>query len=201
MSVRTVAVAASLAITGACAHIGGERNDTTHVSQQVATDPELAGVPLEADGYMALESTTDMWCEYRCANFPGRWRADYPTDVYAAPGLNPQVIGQLAPGEIVNAVRYQRRVKPRRGVVTRAGGGLEVGEVVFMIGGEEMATYLLRHGADYVLQWEQSDADPEIAFAEDYDTTDWVFVERSGGRPNGWLRSPMMPGMEFPLEE
>ena len=206
MHIRSALAAAFLlAPLGACSQsqppqMHRAQTETTSTAQQAPVDAELAGLDIDTDGYLRLPSN-DMWCEYRCANFPGRWRADAPTDVYAEPLAQAQIVGQLSPGEIVNAVRYERRVKPRRGVVQRAGRGLEVGEVVYMIGGDETSIYLLRHGVSFNLEYDESDDDAQVAYESDYETVDWVYVERGGGRPNGWLRNPQMPGMDSPLEE
>lgn len=202
MDIRLAFAAAFLlAPLGACSQIHRAQTEAATTAQQAPADPGLAGLDIDADGYLRLPSD-DMWCEYRCANFPGRWRADAPTDVYAEPLAHAQALGRLSPGEIVNAVRYERRVKPRRGVVQRAGRGLEAGEVVYMIGGDETSVYLLRHGVNFNLEFDESDDDADqIAYDSEYESVDWVFVERDGGQPNGWLRNPQMPGMDSPLEE
>lgn len=189
-----------IVFSGACAPLDRAAGDSGATAQRPADpDPERVGLDLDEDGHLPIPSD-QMWCEYKCANFPGRWRAADATDVYAAPLVHARIVGQLSPGEAVDAVRYERRVRPRRGVVQRAGRGLEAGEVVHMIGGTEDTILLIRGGVRFELWFDNSPEDAEIAFEGEYESVDWVFVERDG-RPNGWLRNPQMPGMDFPLED
>ena len=193
MNLRSLLLAAAFAAIAACAQT--PRGD--------APNAEFAGLDMVDGGYARFPSE-EMWCEYRCANFPGRWRADAETELYAAPNINAAVVDRLSVDESVSAVRYERHVRPLRGVVSRAGEGLNVGDVVYALGGDEETTYLWRNGQSYSVTITSDAETYPIAFERTYqdgDFIDWVFVERADGRPNGWLRNPRMPGVEYPIEE
>lgn len=210
MHVRLALAAALVLLVSACAQIsrasGRDDQDAAAQAQEHHTDPALAALDMVEGGYARFEQPS-MGCNYRgCLNFPGRWFADSETIVYAEPRISAPVIDRLAIGEWVNAVRYEQHIQPRRGVVTRAGDGVEVGQVLYLLwaeyddeGGGTMRFW--RRGGPIDVSTGGEDS-PEIRYeAAGAESIDWVYVEREDGRRNGWLRDPMMPGVENRIDE
>jgi hypothetical protein len=193
MHVRSAFGAALLLLVGACA-------------QMSASEPQQAQgalpPPLFVEGGYITMPMRDMWCP-RCANFPGRWLSHGGIDVYAEPRINAQIVDQLAEDEWVNAVRYERHLRAQRGVVLRAAGEFHVGDEVYSVGrcfDEETCDTLISHNGR-VVEFLSGRRTPDIEYAPLEDPfnsnymIDWVYVERDGGRRNGWIRDLRLSGI------
>ncbi len=193
--------AALLSLVGACAQM-----DAATLRQVQASEPQPAQdalpTPLFVEGGYITMPMRDMWCP-RCANFPGRWRANTEIDVYAEPRINAPIVDQLAEDEWVNAVRYERHLRALRGVMRRAVGGVDVGDEVYaaeFCRDENTCDTLIWHKGRMVeLGYRELGSEIEYAPLEDpFDPEyliDWVYVERDSGRRNGWIRDLHLSGI------
>lgn len=208
MQVRVMFAAALLVLAAGCAQVnaalGRGENEATQHAQEI--DPGLAGLDVVEGGYVRVEEET--WgCDYKCYNFPGRWFSggDSEIPVYAAPRISAPLIGHLDDNEWVNAVRHEHHFRPRRAIVTRAGGGVGVGEVLYLIWAEyddsgEGAMEFWHRGRSITLNGGEDE--PGIGPLEgEGETIDWIYIEREGDRRNGWLRDPTMYGVEGRADE
>lgn len=210
MQVRLAWVASLVLLVSACAQmssaLGRDEGNAAQQTQEHPTDSALAGLDIVEGGYARFERAS-LRCDYRgCDNFPGRWFADSETPVYAEPRISAPVIDRLTVSEWVNAVRYEQHIQPRRGIVTRGGGGLEVGETLYLLGAEYDdeggATMQLWRGGGLIVLYDGDEDYPEIRYDDaGAESIDWVYIEREDGRRNGWLRNPMMPGVEDRIDE
>lgn len=202
MQLRSAFGAALLLLVSACAQF-----DSVASRQARASEPQHAQdvlpPPLFVEGGYITMPMRDMWCP-RCANFPGRWLSHGGIDVYAEPRINAPIVDQLAENEWVNAVRYEMHLRALRGVVRRAAGDFHVGDEVHSVGrcyDEETCDTLIWHNGR-VVEFLYDSRTPEIENApiEDpfspNDRIDWVYVERDGGRRNGWIRDLHLSGIE-----
>jgi hypothetical protein len=132
-------------------------------------------------------------CGEACPTF-GKWRATGPCDVFADAQDRAEVIATIVEGDVVTTTPGQTVVRPLRGTVQKAGGGLNPGDVVYQLlgDGEGFSYDVWRNGevlnvdADGdnapVIQWdERPDNAPPSAW--------WVRVELTNGT-KGWLRNP-----------
>ena len=74
-------------------------------------------------------------CGESCPTF-GKWRATGTSDVYAAATDPSLVIGHIAAGDWVVTAPGETHVKPLKGVVKKAGGGLVAGDIVYQLLGD-----------------------------------------------------------------
>lgn len=202
MQVRLAFGAALLLLVSACAQIDAVASRQAQASEPQQTQDALPP-PLFVEGGYITMPMRDMWCP-KCANFPGRWRASGEIDVYAEPRINAPIVDQLADEEWVNAVRYERHLRAQRGVVRRAAGEFHVGEEVYSadrcFDEETCDTLIWRNGR--VVEFLSGRRTPEIEYAPrddpfaPIDMIDWVYVERDGGRRNGWIRDLSLWGIE-----
>lgn len=152
--------------------------------------PEAQDGPPLVNGYYVEPGDR---CAEACPTF-GKWRATGPADVLADAVDSAPVIARIAAGDIVTTAPGQTVVRPLRGTVQKAGGGLNQGEVVYQLlgDGEGFSYDVWRNGevlnieADGdnapVIQWdERPDGNPASAW--------WVRVELTNGT-KGWLRNP-----------
>lgn len=201
MQVRLVFRAALLLLVSACAQIDAVTPRRAQASESQQTQAALPPPLFVEGGYITLPMR-DMWCP-RCANFPGRWLSHGGIDVYAEPRINAQIVDQLAEDEWVNAVRYERHLRARRGEVRRAVGGLDVGDEVyaaaFCVDENTCNTLIWHDGRMVELGYREHISEIEYAPLEDpFDPEyliDWVYVERDGGRRNGWIRDLRLSGI------
>ena len=203
MKVRLALAAALMLFVGACAQMnaafGRGGGSETQQAQAGLSAPELV-----EGSYMSIPMQ-DMWCP-KCANFPGRWRANAEIVVYAAPRINAPIVDRLSAEEWVNAVRYELHLKALRGVVRRAGRGFEVGDEVYSVlrcWDEELCNELVwRNGRTVEFPEGPDNSAPEIENVTNLDALDpnsridWVYVEREGGRRSGWIRDMNLSGVE-----
>lgn len=201
MTVRSVLAAVLLALIGACAQLqpaGGERS-------------EVEGPSLTERGLYRLP-TDARWCGEYCDL--GRHYVDVVAtdfraqelDVRARPDPDAPVIDQLTPGEWVRATKSELHTTARA-IVRRAGDGYEVGDVVYYIlSYADWEYWLWRRGELQRFEADRCEEDcpegpPPEGLWFDYegpqkDQEVWMYVERSEGRPSGWLLYPHFPSIE-----
>jgi len=132
-------------------------------------------------------------CGEACPSF-GKWRATGPAVVLADAVDTAPVIAHIVEGDVVTTSPGQTVVRPLRGTVQKAGGGLNTGDVVYQLlgDGEGFSYDVWRNGEVLnidaggenapVIQWDER---PENAPASAW----WVRVELKDGT-KGWLRNP-----------
>lgn len=178
MLYRTCLVLMLCCVASACSTFSGS-------TPQVAQD----GPPLVNGFYVEPGDR----CGESCPTF-GKWRATAPADVYAA-AMDPSlVIGHIATGDWVVTAPGETHVKPLKGVVKKAGGGLLAGDIVYQLlgDGEGLSFDVWRKG-DVINVEAEGDTAPNIEWEPRTDagpsSTWWVRVTLPDGK-TGWLRSP-----------
>lgn len=175
MFYRICLVAVLSLATGACASL----------RSTVAVD----GPPL-VNGYFVEPGDR---CGESCPTF-GPWKATGASDVYADAVDGAAVIGHIASGDRVTTARGQTLVRPLRGEVMKAGGGLNPGEIVYQLlgDGEGFSYDVWRNGAVLSVDADGDNA-PEIKWDERPEAAPhsawWVRVTLPDGK-TGWLRNP-----------
>lgn len=166
---------------------------TTACSTFSRDQPEMAALsaPPLVNGYYVEPGDR---CGEACPTF-GKWRATTTVNVYADALDDAQVIAQIAEGEEVMTSPGQTLVRPLRGTVTRAGGGLNVGDTVYqLLGDGEGFTYDVWHDGKVLNVEADGDSAPVVLWDERTDGTPasawWVRVERKDGT-KGWVRNPV----------
>lgn len=151
---------------------------------------DLSAPPL-ANGYYVEPGDR---CAESCPTF-GKWRATADVDLYADALDNAQVIARIAAGEEVQTSPGQTLVRPVRGTVTRAGGGLNIGDTVYqLLGDGEGFTYDVWHDGKVLNVEADGDNAPVVLWEERIEGAPasawWVRVERKDGT-KGWVRNPV----------
>lgn len=149
-----------------------------------------AEAPPLVDGYYVEPGDR---CGEACPTF-GKWKATAASDVYADSTLDAEVIAHVAAGDTVMTAPGHTVVRPLRGVVQKAGGGLEAGDVVYQLlgDGEGFSFDVWRNGQVLNIEAEGANA-PEITWDDRHEEGPlslwWVRVELANGT-KGWLRNP-----------
>lgn len=174
------------------------RGEASETQQAQAT---LSPPHLVEGNYMAIPMRS-MW-RPKCANFPGRWQANGEIDVYDAPRINAPIVDRLSADEWVNAVQYELHLPTLRGVVRRAGDGLDVGDEVYSallcLDEDNCEGLVWRDGRLVELRADLGNSTPEIEYdvaSNSNSAIDWVYVEREGGRRSAWIRDMSLSGIE-----
>ena len=173
----SVAVALSLSLTACSTFMGSP--------QPVAQD----GPPL-VNGYYVEPGDR---CAEACPTF-GKWRATGPADVLSEAVETAAVVAHIVEGDIVTTAPGQTVVRPLRGTVQKAGGGLNPGDVVYQLlgDGEGFSFDVWRNGEVLNVEADGDNA-PAIQWDERPDDSPasawWVRVELKDGT-KGWLRNP-----------
>jgi hypothetical protein len=146
--------------------------------------------PPLVDGYYVEPGDS---CGEACPTF-GKWKATAASEVYADASIDAEVIAHVVAGEMVTTTPGHTLVRPLRGVVQKAGGGLSAGEVVYQLlgDGEGFAFDVWRKGQVLSVEAEGANA-PEITWDDRHEEGPlslwWVRVELPDGT-KGWLRNP-----------
>ncbi|MEQ1755794.1 MAG: hypothetical protein ABL973_16855 [Micropepsaceae bacterium] len=175
---RVCLVLAISLVTSACASLIG-----------TGSKEEDAGPPL-ANGFYVERGDQ---CGESCPTF-GKWHATAASDVYADAVEGAAVVAHIATGDWVTTAAGETHVRPLRGVVQKAGGGLVAGEIVYeLLGDGEGFSYEVWRKGEII----SVDAEGDNAPVVDWDARPetgpasiwWVRVTLTDGR-SGWLRSP-----------